>query len=220
MPKIIISDTLARRLYVLGREVDLAFADVDDSKPTSLRFASLSALRAVLTFYRRSNETKIYDRLFTLYCALADLESGIVHPVLKPKRGTGRTPDSRLVWLARSRVAAGIECLILSGMKKKAAVILAAVKYRDIGRLVRPGQKLQGCISAWHRDFISNRVTHPEATGVFKANAMDYRFGFYPWGGHDDATRRKYLRLGEQFLTVANEHAAKIITPTAGSEPE
>jgi hypothetical protein len=60
-------------------------------------------------FLRKTGAHKdIADQFYTLSAALHDLERGIVHPMLMPKKPTGRLADRSDIWRVRVDAANGI----------------------------------------------------------------------------------------------------------------
>src|SRR5689334_24558012 len=63
-----------------------------------------AALTAVARYFGKLGEQGISQRFFELGSAIADLNTGTVHPLLRPERADNRRADPSQLWRARARV--------------------------------------------------------------------------------------------------------------------
>jgi hypothetical protein len=104
---------------------------------------------------------------FSLRRDLADLDSGIVAPVLDCKnRMKGLTSSE---WLFRFEVVWAVEVLHSSGMKKKAA----AKRVKEGMRL--PKNISEAAILSWCAEFRKRRVKHPLIAAEYQDTAFLWR---------------------------------------------
>jgi hypothetical protein len=87
---------------------------------------------------------------------LADLDHGIVSPVLKPTSlGRGKRGGSSLVWEARGCVAVGLEALIRLGKYRQDAARTALHDFPGISRLITAKSKDSVVVMlSWHDEFL------------------------------------------------------------------
>jgi hypothetical protein len=87
---------------------------------------------------------------------LADLDSGIASPVLKPTSlGPGKRGGSSPEWAARGCVAVGLEALIRLGKYRQDAARTALRDFPGISRLMTSKSKDSvGVMLSWHDEFL------------------------------------------------------------------
>jgi hypothetical protein len=138
------SDELARLAEAL-RSIFPAGEAID-------RKRCVAGLEAVVEFLEHANidSGNAIIGLADLATAVADLDRGIVHPMLR-KVGWDRPPDRSDIWMARSDAAIGVEFLLRTGMSKK-DIWTKAVEPRQaaLGRLVRTNANLQTSVLRWN----------------------------------------------------------------------
>jgi hypothetical protein len=129
------------------------------ASPENERKRYIYILVALSKFVRKVGGTLEQSRhIAELAQHLADLDLGIVSPVLKPARfGKGKTGDSSLVWGARGSVATGLEALIRLGIGKsrKDAAKSALRDHPGISRLMTAKSKNSvDAMLSWHDEFL------------------------------------------------------------------
>jgi hypothetical protein len=128
------------------------------ASPENERKRYIYVLVALSKFVRKVGGTLEQSRhIVELAQHLADLDLGIVSPVLKPTRfGKGKTGDSSLVWEARGSVAMGLEALIRLGQSRKDAAKFALRHLPSISRLMTAKSKKNSVAAmlSWHDEFL------------------------------------------------------------------
>jgi hypothetical protein len=147
------SDDLHPAVRRLLSELDQLLSELErassagPASPENERKRYIYILVALSKFVRKVGGTLEQSRhIAELAQHLADLDLGIVSPVLKPARfGKGKPGDSSLVWGARGSVALGLEALIRLGIGKsrKDAAKSALRDLPGIGRLMTAKSKSQ-----------------------------------------------------------------------------
>jgi hypothetical protein len=156
----------------LHRTVDRAFNQEPDAQrsPFNERERYVAALFAVAQYFTSLVGRPIGDRFFEIASAIADLNVGTVHPLLKPERADHRRADPSQFWRARARVALGLEALLRSGLDRDDAIAKIASQYSSITDLEgvrRDRSKLGPIVFGWRREFRANRVKNFEAKELF-----------------------------------------------------
>ena len=152
---------LIEAMKKLQSDVAEALSTIENRKLSAgaLRRAHILAIGHMSEFFSRTSASAtLVPMLDGLGMMLHDLDRGFVHPMLQGKKLVGRSPDAMNVWLSRAYAAAGIQCLILSGMRKNEAVNFAIKKYRFLSRLLRPGANARSSVSSWHDNFMKRKV--------------------------------------------------------------
>jgi hypothetical protein len=169
----------------LHRTVDRAF-NQDSATPSDERERYAAALVGVGQYFTSLVGRPIGDRFFEIASAIADLNFGTVHPLLKPERADHRRADPSQLWRARAHVALGLEALLRSGLDRDDAIAKLASQHPSVADLaeVRGNRSnLRTIVFGWRREFRANRVKNFEANEVFAGierinllkSAHDYR---------------------------------------------
>jgi hypothetical protein len=145
-----------RRLAELEGGLSLALAQVTEDS----RHAAMTALEAVLSFIDSIPEWERRDfeaPLWTLLCALDDLDYGRVHPMLSPNPAVhNRKPDSNVRKVAKGHAVICVDVLRRSGLSVTEACRFVAqtLQHHDFrlgGELGSPPWKI---VNGWR-----NRLT-------------------------------------------------------------
>jgi hypothetical protein len=108
------------------------------------------------------------DYFFELSSAIADLNRGIVRPLLKPSPRHGRVGDPSDKWRARARISVALEALMRSRLTQTEAAGKIAREYPDLAALAgKKAGKFPTTIIGWHAEFSKKRVKNFEAEGLF-----------------------------------------------------
>ena len=78
-----------------------------------------AALIKVAQFFSDQGSRRLGDRFFELSSAVAELNEGTIHPLLRPVRSPNRPAEPSQRWRARARVALALEALIRSGLSPR-----------------------------------------------------------------------------------------------------
>jgi hypothetical protein len=168
-----------------------------------LRGRHVLALATLGKFLRTTGAPKdVADQFYTLSAALNDLQRGIVHPMLRPKKPTGRLADRSDIWRVRVIAGCGVECLIRGGLFRDQAAQRAAKQFPSLKNLLRTGTTLKTALLGW-RDAV---MRGPLNDVVARGAAREFR-DFLKRVGHQ-LSREKFTALGEKYLKSASEHAA------------
>jgi hypothetical protein len=127
------------------------------ASPENERRRYIYILVALGQFVRKVGGTLEQVRhLAELAWHLADLDRGIVSPVLKPTSlGRGKRAGSSLVWEARGCVAVGLEALIRLGKYRQDAARTALHDFPGISRLMTAKSKDSVVVMlSWHDEFL------------------------------------------------------------------
>jgi len=190
----------------LFRLLDWAFnsASIEALAPfEELRGRHILALAIVGKFLRKTGARKdIADQFYALSAALNDLQRGIVHPMLAPKKPTGRLGDRSDIWRVRVNAGCGVECLMRSGVSRDEAAQRAAKWFPALKNLLRTGTTLKTALLRW-RDAV---MRGPLNDVVARGAAQEFR-DFLKRVGHQ-LTREQFTALGEEYLKSASDRAA------------
>jgi hypothetical protein len=137
-----------------------------------------------------------------LSTALDDLQRGIVHPMLMPKKPSGRLADRSDIWRVRVKAGCGVECLMRGGLSRHQAAQRAAKQFPALKNLLRTGTTLKTALLRW-RDAV---MRGPLNDVVARGAAREFR-DFLKRGGHQ-LDREKFTALGEKYLKSASDRAA------------
>jgi hypothetical protein len=113
---------------------------------------------------------RIGSRFSELASAIADLNTGTVHPLLAGVRVHNRRADTSQMWRARARVALGLEALLRSGLSRTEAAAKVATEFPSIARLAGPRAKnstLRTIVFGWRKELKAGRVKNFEAGELF-----------------------------------------------------
>jgi hypothetical protein len=167
------SDDLPSAVRWLLSELERASSAVPAS-PKNERERYIYILVTLGKFVRKAGGTVEQVRhIAELARHLADLDRGIVGPVLKPARfGKGKRGGSSLVWEARGRVALGLEALIRLGKSRKDAAKSALHDFPGIRRLMTA----KSSMLSWHDEFLrwkagKGRNKNSYLANIFKIGA-------------------------------------------------
>jgi hypothetical protein len=175
-----------------------------------LRGRHILALAIVGKFLRTTGARKdIADRFYALSAALNDLQRGIVHPMLMPKKTTGRLPDRSDIWRVRVNAGCGVECLMRGGLSRDEAAKRAAKGFPALKNLLRTGTTLKTALLRW-RDAV---MRGPLNDVVARGAAREFR-DFLKRIGHQ-LSREEFTALGEKYLKSASDRAATRLSASA-----
>jgi hypothetical protein len=138
--------------------------------PVNERERYAAALVAVARFFSGFGRRQIENRFFELASAIADLNMGTVHPVLRPVRADNRRADPSQLWRARAQAALGLEALIRSGLSPNATAAHIAKGIPGLAKLASAKAKQskpQSILLGWRREFRAARIKNFEATELF-----------------------------------------------------
>jgi hypothetical protein len=124
----------------------------ESNDPDAMQLRYSVALTAVANcLWRAGIEEEIAHKFIEL--ASAFYEGRI--PFLHPRKASGRTYDSQVIWNYRCYVVIGLECILRSGkMKLQDAARYIAKEYPVFDRLKRnPSDSLEKSIISWRRYF-------------------------------------------------------------------
>jgi hypothetical protein len=157
-----------KALVKLERKLSQAFFQETDyaTTPENERERYAAALVVVAQFVGG----RIGNRFFELASAIADLNTGTVHPLLAGVRVHNRRADTSQMWRARVRVAVGLEALLRSGLSRNAAAAKVATEFPSIARLAGPRAKnstLRTIVFGWRKELKAARVKNFEASELF-----------------------------------------------------
>lgn len=156
----------------LIRTISRAFDQGPELPHTSVndRDRYAAALFAMAQYFSALAGRPLGDRFFELGSAIADLNNGTVHPLLRPVRSDNRRADTSQLWRARARVAMGLEALLRSGLNQTDAAAKLASRHSDIANLAGRKAKystLQTIVFGWRRELKAGRVKNFEASALF-----------------------------------------------------
>ena len=135
----------------------------------------------------------------SLGIALKDLIEGVTDPLFVTK---GSKRDSRHTWGARLQAALGLECLILSGLKRDPAARYAARNYKALASLKR-GTKwdLKGSLLSWYDRYVEGRVPVPPLVEAFQTKRREIKAA--------NLSPVEYRRRGKQAFEQAVKSATR-----------
>jgi hypothetical protein len=139
-----------------------------DSMNERERYAA--ALIVLANYFSSLSVKPIAGRFFELGSAIADLNNGTVHSLLRPVRADNRRADPSQLWRARAHVALALEALLRSGLNRQDAALKVARQYPGIASLAGLRAKdsaLQTTLFGWRREFKAGRVKNFEASELF-----------------------------------------------------
>src|SRR5436309_9438264 len=121
----------------LHRTVSKAFDQRPDypRNPLNERERYAAALIGIAQYFTSVTGRPLGERFFELASAIADLNAGTVHPLLRPVRADNRRADPSQLWRTRARVALGLEALLRSGLTRNDAAAKIARQYSSIANL-------------------------------------------------------------------------------------
>ena len=190
----------------LFRLLDSAFNSVSREALApfeELRGRHVLALAIVGKFLRTTGAPKnIADQFYTLSAALNDLQRGIVHPMLMPKKPSGRLADRSDIWRVRVKAGCGVECLMRGGLSRNQAAQRAAKQFPALKNLLRTGTTLKTALLRWRDAVMHGPLNDVVARGA----AREFR-DFLKRDGHQ-LSREKFTALGEKYLKSASDRAA------------
>jgi hypothetical protein len=171
-----------------------------------LRARHVKALGILGKYFRMTgNRKNISNQFYALSVMLYDLHRGIVHPALMPKKPRGRADDRSDVWTARIIAACGVECLIRSGLSRRAAGAKAAKEFPKLKTLLRTNTTLKTALVSW-RDAL---VNGPLNDIVARAAAEEFRCFVSRWG--NQMTPEQFGVQAKAYLKSASVRAAALV---------
>jgi hypothetical protein len=156
----------------LHRMVTQAFADEpnDPRTPFSERERYAAALIGVARYFTSLEGRPLGQRFFELGSAMADLNFGIVRPLLRPERADNRRADNSQLWRARAHVSLGLEALLRSGLTRNEAAAILTSDFPGIAKLASANaknSKLPTIVFGWRKQLRQVRVKNYEASELF-----------------------------------------------------
>jgi hypothetical protein len=156
----------------LHRTVRRAFNQEPDYRPTPFneRERYAAALMAVAQYFTSLEGRPLGQRFFELGSAIADLNSGIVRPLLRAERADNRRADNSQLWRARAHVSLGLEALLRSGLTRNEAAAKLTRDFPHIAKLASASaknSKLQTIFFGWRKQLRQARVKNFEASALF-----------------------------------------------------
>jgi hypothetical protein len=156
----------------LHRIVTQAFAPEPDDPRTPFyeRERYAAALMGVAQYFTSLEGRPLGQRFFELGSAIADLNSGIVRPLLRPERADNRRADNSQLWRARAHVSLGLEALLRSGLTRNEAAAKLTSDFPGIAKLASANarnSKLQTIFFGWRKQLRQARVKNFEASELF-----------------------------------------------------
>jgi hypothetical protein len=150
-----VTGELVRNLQtVMNREDDRELDEINNQRQRYA--AALGCLAIYFDTIGHDNISEIGKWVGKLAIALDDLTDGVTDPLFLTK---GSKRDSTRIWGARMQAALGLECLIRSGLPRKAAAKRAAKDYTPLARLMRgKNRDLEGSLLSWRERFLDSRV--------------------------------------------------------------
>jgi hypothetical protein len=164
-----------------ARSLDQAFAELMDRANVALNLSAgpptienkrlgVAALLILSAQFFAPCNAQLAYRFFELHSAIADLNVGIVDPLLVPTPVENRPGDPSGLWRTRARVALALHARMLSGRSLTvddaatyiarefpSAALLAGTKSKNFAKT----------IIGWRKDFMSRRIKNLEAAEVF-----------------------------------------------------
>lgn len=134
-------------------------------------------LIALALFCERLDRFDRYTHVFDEFSSmLADLDYGILHPLLtlKGRKGSIHRPQEPTdIWCSRCRVAIAVKYLMNAGQKKRdiATRIAHGHEYRGLKSLVHQSHrraKLTSSIITWYEEFSKGGVKNQEARDLYR----------------------------------------------------
>jgi hypothetical protein len=211
--RVISADKLALALTEFVNRLQLAYRAVPMSaaeKTDPVSFAQWQhtlGLREVAKFLERIEaDDDLVEQVAGLSSAIFDLSSGIVHPILQPKKLKTRKADNTDVWQSRILVVGALGCLMLSGMGKKSeAAKYIAKKFPKLSRLCRTGAKLETSILSWEKSLLEKTIKNDVAAVS--------QFSVLP----PNLDAAEYKRRALNALKIAEKQAATRLVAREGS---
>jgi len=155
-------------------EVAKAFSQEPEypSTPFNERERYSAALVVLAGCFDKLGARDIGRRFFELASAIADLNVGTVHALLRPERADNRRADTSQMWRARVRIILAFDALERSGLSQDAAAAQVVRKLPNIDALVGAKGKassLQTTILGWRKALLAGRVKNFEAQELLSA---------------------------------------------------
>jgi hypothetical protein len=165
---------LLEALEKLHRQIAQAFEQEPDCprNPANERERYVAALNSIAQYFTSLVGRPIGERFFELASAIADLNVGTVHPLLRPVRPDNRPADPSQLWRARARVVLGLEALLRFGLNRSDAAAKIARDYSSIAKLAGANARtsnLQTTLFGWRKRLLLGRIKNFEAQELFSA---------------------------------------------------
>jgi hypothetical protein len=196
---------LLNALEKLHRDIARAFEQEPDYPLDAMneRERYAAALIVLATYFSSLSVKPIASRFFELASAIADLNNGTVHSLLRPVRADNRRADPSQLWRARARVALGLEALLRSGLNRNAAAAKIASQYSSIANLAgakAKDSKLQTTVFGWRRELKAGRVKNFEASelfaeGIKRIDRLSSRQGYLRFATRQFADAAEFSRV-------------------------
>jgi hypothetical protein len=156
----------------LHQTVTQAFAQEANASRTPFyeRERYATALMAIGQYFTSLGGRPLGQRFFELGSAMADLNSGIEHPLLRSERADNRRADSSQLWRARAHVSLGLEALLRSGLTRTEAAAKLANGFPGITKLASAKAKNSEphtIVFGWRKQLRQSRVKNFEASELF-----------------------------------------------------
>jgi hypothetical protein len=164
-------EELARSVAALQEDLSKIFKYFEHFDAGVRRAAYAAALSDIYRFLEHISPPRdpVPLHFHELSIILFDLKDGIAHPILQREFIKRRPGDPADVWGVRVRVACGLECLLRSGMKQKAAAKLIEKEFPGLSRLQRRDQRssIGSVVVNWRNGLRRRKVAQPTAVTVF-----------------------------------------------------
>jgi hypothetical protein len=163
---------------------------------------------ALADFFKTLGDSKTADKFHFLAEAFQNLTNGIVHPLFKvekPSGKAGRPQDPSAVWRVRADVVLALQNIIAAGLDIDEAVKIAVKKHsKELSSLQRPNTDLSSSLRTWLKSFATDVVGDDVALDA-------YKFGMHLLEGNKSQCPGEQLKLlGENLLAGAAERASTV----------
>jgi hypothetical protein len=166
---------LTKPLLELANGVRKAFEleqDLQSTENDRDRYAA--ALTVVAKFITKIVGENYGNRFFELGSAIADLNTGALHPLLALPRQTGR-PSSSQIWRGRANAALAVHALTSCKIKPSEAAREIVRKFPKVANLASARTRrsvhagsLEKIVLEWRKRFSAGRIGNEEAVELFE----------------------------------------------------
>ncbi|MCW5691003.1 MAG: hypothetical protein KIT48_01420 [Pseudolabrys sp.] len=168
-------EKLLRAIAELHRNLGLAFKSGNQGRGVlwpANRNEMIDALISIAWFCDNLEGFDAYANVFNEFSsALADLDSGTIHPILM-KKGGGRPPESTDAISTRCRVAIAATYLMQTGRTKKEITEYIADEYPQlqllVGKRAAGNAELSESIANWRDEFRKGKIKNKEARDLYQ----------------------------------------------------
>lgn len=134
----------------------------------------VDGLVSIAHFCRSLEGFDRYGNVFDQFSSvLTDLDRGKRHPILIPKGGKGKPPESTDIVTARCRVAIAVTYLMYAGREMKEATNEIARRHPTLDSLVKSvgnrRTKLSISIANWREEFRKGKIKNQEARDLYRS---------------------------------------------------